>query len=263
MQNQFDVLIVAREDDGVAQRLHQALETRGRRVCRVDGPAAARMFTVRVHAGGNSVSPTVPMFVRASAWWQNIETEDSDERFLRAEAHATFWAAASLCEAPVINRPGPNGPVYRMTSGSIAAILKTQNVNGCREMWVSGPEILGGVDDTLWGEDMEFLTAPVSQLRKSGPLRARKLNPQALYEIVSVVGKRGFSATCDSRTAELNLIEQSVALVQRTEVHLATVTWAVDENGATPIRLNAAPEVQELRYSWNEVSEALCEDLAS
>jgi len=26
--------------------------------------------------------------------------------------------------------------------------------------------------------------------------------------------------------------------------------------------LNAAPEVQELRYSWNEVAEALCEDLA-
>ena len=92
-------------------------------------------------------------------------------------------------------------------------------------------------------------------------MRARKLNPAALYEIVTVVGDRAFSATTDPRSAELGLTERSTALCRRIDTHFATITWAIDEHGATPVRLNPSPEEAELRYAWRDVSQALCTDL--
>jgi hypothetical protein len=257
----MDVLIVAGLDDGVALRLRQALEKRGRRVSHHDGPSAARLFTLRVAAGTRKVTPSSPMFVRASAWWHEPRSESSDERFLRAEAYATFWAAAALSPAPVINRPGRDGSVGRMTSGALAALSGSPPGASRPESYVSGPEVLGDAAEAMWGEDLEFRVAPVAQFRRGTPLRARELNPGALYEIVTVVGERGFSATQDPRSVELHLEERSAAITRRAAVHFATITWAVDDTGATPVRLNSAPEEFELRYHWNDVADTLCEDL--
>jgi hypothetical protein len=258
-----DVLIVAWNDDAVARHLSEVLESRGRVTQCMDGPTAARLFTVRVTKEHTTVEPQIPMFVRPSAWWYEEASTDADERFLRAEAYAAFWAAAALSPAPALNRPGRNGPAVRMTWGTLGPLTAWCGVNGDRETYVSGPELLQGqgLDETLWGEDVMWLTAPVNQLRPEIPLRARKLNPHAGYEIVTVVGQRGFAATADPLSAELGLVERSIALAQKSEVAFATVTWAVDETGATPVRLNAAPDEQEVRYVWPEVADALCEEL--
>jgi hypothetical protein len=151
-----------------------------------------------------------------------------------------------------------------MTFAAIASVLSsTENGNSGGELYVSGPEALEGRNDSIWGEDAEYLTAPLSHLRKALPVRARVVNPCALYEIVTVVGARGFSATLDPRTTELDLISRSVDLARSVDLHFATITWAIDDSGAAPVRLSAAPEEPELRYAWEEVAGALCEDLTA
>jgi hypothetical protein len=256
-----DVLIVAGKEDTVADRLRRDLERIGRRAEVLDGPAAGRLFTILVQPGGATVTPSPPMFVRASAWWYDDSSADMDERFLRAEAYAAFWAAAALSKAVVINRAARGGGGGRMTAGALAAAMGTLDA-GARDIYASGPEFIeysGG--DTIWGEDSEFRAGSISELRPREPLRARKLNPAALYEIVTVVGDRAFPATTDPRSAELDLAGRSAALCRRVATHFATITWAIDEQGATPVRLNPSPEEPELRYAWRDVSRALCADL--
>jgi hypothetical protein len=261
MEPPADILIVAREDDRVAIRLRRALEERSRRVIQLDGPSAARIFTIRVQSDSTIVAPSVPMFIRASAWWSDVAPETPDDRFLRAEEYATFWAAAALCDAPVVNRPGRHGGVGRMTWGAIA---RAQNLRPERErceIFASGPEMVTHLDDAMWAEDPNYVSAPIGSLQARLPVRARKISADALYEIITVVGQRAFSATTDPSTVRLDLINRSLTLARQVDVHFATVTWAIDDGGATAVRLNDAPDEAELRYSWSEVVEALCLDL--
>src|SRR5579862_6726668 len=95
-----EVVIIAGAQDVVANRLRLALEQKGRRVSQLDGPSAARIFTIYVRDGKGTVTPDIPLFVRASAWWREAPSADPDENFLRAEAYATFWAATALSAAP-------------------------------------------------------------------------------------------------------------------------------------------------------------------
>ncbi|MGB8842345.1 MAG: hypothetical protein WCC64_14895 [Aliidongia sp.] len=260
MSQTSELLIVAGHQDGVATRLQHALETKGHQVFRLDGMSAARIFSINLRSGATSVEPSLPMFVRPSAWWHQ-GTETADERFLRAEAYATFWAAAALSSSPVINRPGRNGYVGRMTWGAIASTLNSSD--GTPELHASGPEAIADPGEEIWGEDADFRVAPLANLRHGLPIRAHKVGINALYEIVTVVGQRAFSATSDPLSSGLDLVSQSLAIARRVGVSFATVTWAVDERGAVPVRLNAAPEESELRYAWSEVVDALCEELTT
>jgi hypothetical protein len=255
-----DVLIIAREDDEVAVRLQHALAARGKSVSSLDGPAAARRFTISSRSNSVAVTPAVPLFIRPSAWWTQ-PPDGTDEAFLRHEEYATLWAAAALSAAPVINRPTATGTVGRLTWGSIAALLDLREP-GTEEIHSSGPEVLRDSDECLWGEDATYVSAPISALRPGVPLRARRLNPAALYEIITIVGARAFPATKDPRSAELNLAGHSLKLAAKLGIHFATVTWALDDNTATPVRVNASPDDSDIRYAWQEVAEALCEDLA-
>jgi hypothetical protein len=260
MEFAADVLVVAGRLDAVANRSRRDLEMTGRQVEMLDGPSAARLFTISVRPDQIVVAPSLPMFVRASAWWYDQSGASADEQFLRAEAYATFWAAAALSKTPVINRTGPRGGVGRMTAGALAAAIGA--ADPVFDIHASGPEIIeANADETIWGEDFEFRVASIAEMRHGEPLRARKVNLAALHEIVTVVGSRAFSATADPRTAELGLLEHSLALCRALELHFATITWAIDGQGATPVRLNPAPEEPDLRYAWRDVSEALCADL--
>jgi hypothetical protein len=255
-----DVLIVAGQGDRVAQRLQRDLEKIGKRAVVVDGPSAARLFTIRVRPNEVTVEPSPAMFVRPSAWWYNQAAADADEQFLRAEAYATFWALTALSKNVVVNRIPSGGGIGRMTAGALSAALRTGN--GASEIHASRPEFIkDGTGATIWGEDLEFRVGAIPELRRGEPLRARRINPAALYEIVTVVGGRAFSATTDPRSAELALTERSAALCCDLEIHFATLTWAVDVEGATAIRLNPSPEEAELRYRWRDISQALCADL--
>jgi hypothetical protein len=254
-----DVLIVAAGTDKVAIRLGEDLRAKGRLVSHVDGMSAARFFTIRVRPDSTSVTPSIPMFVRASCWWrENWHEQTADERFLRAEAQGAFRAVMSLLSAPVINRLSGT---TRMTWGSIASMFPFEGTEAIPEIHVSGPEMFASPDDSLWGESGDYVVAPISEFSTGTPLRGRRIDADALYEIVTVVGGRGFAATTDPRSAELDLAAQSVALVRELGMNFATVTWAIGGHRAIPVRINAAPELAELRYAWNEISEALHADL--
>jgi hypothetical protein len=116
--------------------------------------------------------------------------------------------------------------------------------------------------ENSWGEDCNYISAPITMLQANVPVRARKIRPNALYEIVTVVGARAFPATQDPRTIELDLPARSLSLVERVNLHFATVTWAVDDTCAAAVRLNAEPDETEVRYAWDRIASALCEDLA-
>jgi hypothetical protein len=257
---QSKILIVADDNDQVATRLGIALEKRERSILRLEGPSAARIFTLRGLPRASVVSPNLPMFIRPSAWMHTRSAKNSDEHFLREEAYATFWAAAALSSALVINRPTSSGPAGQFTSTRITAALGMATVPG-PEVHASGPEMINDPTNETWGENVHFQSGPVALLPPEVPLRARKVHQDALYEIVTVVGSRAFPATMDPRTTELRLASRSVSIAQKFKLHFATITWSIDRAGATPVRLNATPEEAELQYTWNETVNALCEDL--
>jgi hypothetical protein len=254
-----DVLIISRPEDGVSRRLEEALTARGHSATWLDGPGAARLFTIRVTAAGDQVAPDLPMFVRPVPWWDGGAEATPDARFLRNECFATFWAAAALCGRPVINRPTPEGPVYRLTAGS----LRT-HVAGHGEIHASGPERIAEDDDgAFWGENAEYRVGAVATLPAGVPVRARRVDVRAGYEIVTVVGAQAFPATTDARSAVHDLAARSIALARQFGVQFAAVTWAVTDEMAEAVRLNPTPSESELRYRRADVLDALCRDLLS
>ena len=211
------------------------------------------MFTIRVRAGATTITPYVAMLARASAWWHSKE-ENPDERFLRSEAYATFWAAASLSTGPVINRPAKDGFIGRMTWSALGVALSSHSTTCDGEFHASGPECFTDVDETIWGEDCEFHVAPIGDLRLSVPIRARRINLRALYEIVTIVGDRAFTAAAISRSSVLQLKEKSINIARSLGLHFATVTWAIDKGGAVPVRLNGTPDESELLFVLDAMS---------
>jgi len=254
-----EVLIVSRPEDVVSRRLETALTQRGHSVTWLDGPGAARLFTIRVTAVGDQVVPDVPMFVRPVSWWDGDSEAEPDARFLRNECFATFWAAAALCGRPVINRPTPEGPVYRLTAGSLS-----RHVAGRGEIYASGPEQIAEDDDAaaaFLGENTEYRVGALATLPVNVPVRARRVDAGAGHEIVTVVGGEAFPATTDARSAVHDLAARSLELTRKFRVQFATVTWAVTDDMAEAVRLNPTPYESELRYRWADVLDALCREL--
>jgi hypothetical protein len=254
-----DVLIISRPEDGVSRRLETALTARGHSATWLDGPAAARLFTIRVTDAGGQVVPDLPMFVRPVPWWDGDTEADPDARFLRNECFATFWAAAALSGRPVINRPTPGGPVYRLTAASLGS-----HAAGRGEIHASGPEQIADDDDDVaafWGENAEYRVGALATLPADTPVRARRVDAEAGYEIVTVVGRQALPATTDARSAVHDLAARSIGLAHQFGVQFATVTWAVTEDMAEAVRLNPTPYESELRYRWADVLDALCREL--
>ena len=259
----MDVLLIARQDDEVAHELCGLLKKRGKVALILDGVSAARLFTVRSHGAVVTVSPQVPLFLRPSAWWTDTVVVDDDERFLRTESYSTLWAAAALSAAPVLNRPSERG-----LNGLMTGVAGNDEHN--LDCGGSRPEIFASRSgelcepDGLWGEDLgTYRRGPVRTLDPNSPIRARNVDATALYEVIAVVGERGFASTDDPRTNTLALVQRSVAIAKGIGLMFATITWAIGQSGdAMLARINHGPTSAELQYSWSEVGEALCEELS-
>jgi hypothetical protein len=259
------VAVIASGRDTVACRLARAIERRGREALLVDGPAAARLFTIRRSGRECSVTPALPMFIRHSAWWSDVPRVTSDERFSIGESYSAIWAVAALSAAPVINRPDWAGWRSHLTAGDIGSLLPPDQDQGLAEVFASGPrqatmDYSGPIIGTLWGKNVDRQTGPVSSLPAGVPLRARPVDQDAGYEIITVVGDRAFSATDDPRSSAFALRDRSVQLARQGGVHFAAVTWSVGAD-AVPVRLSANADESEVRYAWREVEDALCTDL--
>jgi len=259
------VLVVASDRDRVAARLARELRARGRDALLIDGAEAARMFTIRVDGASASVTPSCPMFMRRSAWWRDAEPASDDERFLTMECYSTVWAAAALTDAPVVNRPGVRGWPGRLTAATIEHVAG-DGTHGVVEVHASGPERAtisngNGSARVPWGKNVQRGTGAVERLPAGVPLRARAVDPNEAYEIVTVVGTRAFTATNDALSASLDLCARSIELAQRAELLFATVAWAVHGGEAEPVRIDANAKDKDLRFAWPEIADALCEEL--
>jgi hypothetical protein len=257
-----DVLVVAGAEDAFALEIKAEIARCGRSVAMLDGPSAARLFTIRVKSAGTQVSPVMPMFMRTSAWSSGFgEADDADRRFLTEEAFATLWAAAYSMPACVINRPSSKGSIWRLTSSCFTRT--SENLVRSEEFYASGPELLRNLKGSIWGEDTDFRSAELSALRPDRPVRARIINDLAEYEIVTVVGNEAFCATAHLRSEKANLREKSLAVVRSLKIHFAAMTWALDEDTVAPVRLNAEPGLAELRTCFVEARASIVRDLIS
>jgi hypothetical protein len=275
--SQTPIVVLASTEDRLATRVARAVEDRGRTALYLDGPAAARLFTVKVDGAAGKVTPELPMFVRNSAWWRSKAPTSADERFIVGENYSMVWAVTALCPATVINRPSRNGWVDHFTPGTIAPLVDGEVPQGLTEVYASSPAVVGlgtkqagdlasggpATASLPWGKNVDQATGPVGDLAPGTPLRARLVDPDALYEVVTVVGERAFASTNDPRTKELRLVERSTSLAAKAGLHFATVTWAVHADQAEPVRLNSDVRESETRFAWPEVENALCEDLVA
>jgi hypothetical protein len=205
------------------------------------------------------------MFVRQSAWWSDPPPATPDERFAASESYSAIWSVAALSSAPVINEPHREGWVPELTAGTMRPILPPSCCPPLAEVRASSAlralaTELAGAGLVLWGENVQGLTGPVASLPAAVPLRARPVDQDESYEIITVVGEQAFSATTDPRTSEFRLPERSILIAQQAGVHFAAVTWSVGMD-AMPVRLNPNANENELRYSWAEAEDALCADL--
>lgn len=260
------VVILASGHDRVARRLAAALELRGHDALLLDGQSASRLFTIRV-AGHAEVSPELPLFIRPSAWWSDQPRTEPDERFAVAESYSAIWSVAALSSRPVINRPDGRGWPPDLTSGLLQSYVRADVGGELAEVCASRPRYATACGPTpeglvLWGRNAAHLAGPVASLPEDIPLRARPVDPDAGYEIITVVGDRAFSATTDPRTGQLELPERSLQIARQADLHFAALTWSVGTN-VVPVRLTGAPTEAELRYSWAEVEDALCADLTA
>lgn len=258
------VVILASAHDRVARRLAAALERRGRDALLLDGQSASRLFTIRV-SGQAEVSPELPLFIRPSAWWSEQPRFEADERFAIAESYSAIWSVAALSSRPVINRPDGRGWPPDLTAGLLQSFVQAGVGDELAEVCASRPRYATAARPAseglvMWGRNAAHLAGPVASLPDDIPLRARPADPEAGYEIITVVGDRAFSATTDPRTVQLELPERSLQVAQQAGLHFAALTWSVGANVA-PVRLTGAPTEAELRYSWAEVEDALCADL--
>ena len=270
-------MVLASVEDRLATRVARAVEDKGRTALYLDGPAAARLFTVKVDGGAAEVTPALPMFVRNSAWWRSNPPTTADERFIVGENYSMVWAVAALCPATVINRPSRRGWADHFTPGTIAPLLDGEVPHGLAEVYASSPTVVGiGAKQAgdlpspgpvaaglPWGKNVDQATGPVGDLAQGTPLRARLVDPDALYEVATVVGERAFLSTNDPRSKELHLARRSAQLAARAGLHFATVTWAVHNDQAEPVRLNSDVRESEARFVWPEVENALYEDLVA
>ena len=256
------VAVIASGRDKVAARVAQAIERRGWTALRLDGPSVARVFTIRVTGGVPEVTPGLPVFMRGSAWIRDGELSTADQRFLAVEEYSALWAALALASAPVINRPGPHGWRHRLTAAEIRLLLDTPRPVPA-EVHASGPRQvrLAVPGRVAWGSTAGDGTGPVADMSDGVPLRARAVDPGAAYEVITVVGERGFAA--GARARDLRLTERSARLASRAGLHFATATWSVSEDGTEPepVRLDADPAYRAVRGVWDDVADALCADL--
>jgi hypothetical protein len=269
------IAIVADPNDDVAIKVGLALESRGHEVVNLDGPSAARTFTTSLQEGVAQVHPKLPIFLRASAWWATSKEYTLDQGFLLEENYGALWAATALSSAVVVNRPRNEPRVEALGVGSIHHLFGSHAVAPRKvqsharfnqaEVRANCPNRvrLKKPGQSLWGRNIDGLSAPLEELPFGVPLRARAFDIDEAYEIIAVVGERAFPATCDPATSELGLEGRTVKLAQLAGLQFATVWWAVSQPGALAVRIDPNPAFEHIVYSWPDVQDALCTELAS
>ena len=263
MPRRRSVNVIASADDTVAALIAAEFTKRGVFAEWIDGPAAARRFTLSTSAAGVRVTPLVPIFYRNSAWYSvpTVDVADSDAAFLRDECYAAIWAAAYSMPLSVINRPTLSGFRGRLTSSSFTVSDCPENRAAYQEHFASGPEELTDLAGVVWAEMSNYDSADLTSISRSAPLRARSIKTPSTYTYIVVIGTRALVRSPRPGPQLKIVATRSVALVRHYKLGFATVIWACNNGDYAPIRLNPDPGIEDILGLETLVLDYLIEEL--
>jgi hypothetical protein len=254
--------VIAGAHDDVANLVTAKLAENGVVAELIDGPVAARRFTLLTIGTEIRVTPSVLMFYRNSAWYSTREfrVANSDAAFSRDECYATIWAAAYASRLAVINRPTLFGFHGRLTSSSFSALDSPESAP--QEQFASGPEELTDLAGLVWAETSDYDSTNLTSVSRTTPIRARRIEESCTYNYVTVVGERAFVNGGTELSREMQVIStRSVTLVRHFKLTFATVIWACTSGNCVPIRLNPDPAIEDILGSKNLVIDHLVQEL--
>ena len=224
-----DLWIVADDDDGVADAVAEFATTRGLAVSRVTFGQFARSVTVNFSGLAATVTPSAPILLRTG--WDSFG-DDADARFLRLEAHAQAWAACTLCESPVINRPTELGLTGYADYATVLSLVRAQAraapgvVTPPEEIYSSGWQ----EEDGDWAvQDLVTYATAAAPVRPDGdgPYRYRRWQPTSHYVTVTLVDEHGWVTDHLGAGRHDGLIAPSVAILCALGLRFGAVIWSV------------------------------------
>jgi hypothetical protein len=257
----LDLVVVGEPEDRLAAELAARARAEGRSVLFAGIAACIERIVVATSCDSCRVDPDVPMLLRLPP--PPATLLPPDEAFHRGERLAMLWAAAALCRSPVINRPGTGGFSGRCSPSAALTEIRAGVFAGRTEVFSRVPPPPAGMDatggiwclqDTVTHSTTCWPDVPVG----IGPYRARPVDPDEAYELVTVVGESAWRASTVPLES-LALEARSIALVAALELTFAVVTWAVSRQGArgVPARVNPFPTLEQVRHVWPEVASTL------
>lgn len=261
-----DLWIVADEGDGVADAVAERARARDLAVSRVAFSQFARSVTVDFSGSAATVTPSAPVLLRTG--WDSFG-EDADAKFLRLETHAQVWAACTLCESPVINRPteiGLTGYADHATALSLVR-ARARAVPGA----VTPPEEIYSSgwleEDGEWAVQDLVTYATAGAPHKpdgDGPYRYRRWQATSHYVTVTVVDGHGWVTDHLGGGEHDHLIVPSGAILGALALRFGAVIWSVPDGGEPEVaKVDAYPPTWALGQHLDAVADLLLTALVS
>ncbi|MFD0772836.1 hypothetical protein ACFQZ2_02745 [Streptomonospora algeriensis] len=258
MSQQF--LLVANDTDRLAQELAAVARSEGQDPLLRDLTQASRMFSISVEARSCTITPDLPLFLRAPL--QRARPQEFRQSFHSLEHTGTLWAVASLIESPCVNRPTPRGFVATSPSACITELRAGFPESATPpELFMSDP-LSAEADGSLWcqqdtgtGHITRSSEVPVGQ----GPYRMRQRNPEAAYETVIVVDNDAWRTSTEPLSQVGDLEECSIGVAAQLGLTFAAVLWALDPEGEKAVlaRVDPYPGFDQVLPVWTEAATAL------
>jgi hypothetical protein len=259
-----DLLIVAENNDELADRLEEFLRGQAVDVERVGYRAAAGRLTVRREKDVATVRPVCPIFLRPPAPRPPFSTGSA--RFHSAEIHGLVWAAAALSDAVVINRPGRHGFGGR-ASGSAAVLRRRAGLpEQGQEIFASHASLVTAVPNEAgwWLERRRSRTAapPADVSADSGPYRGGRIPTGSEAFVACVVGTQVYITPETGHALEERIRHDSVRVAGELGLTFATLAWRRTASADPCLgRVNPWPSLAELGQHWASVRSALVGEL--
>jgi hypothetical protein len=226
----------------------------------MDSEAAARLFSISVESGTATVQPDVPMFLRMPL---TVKRDYFfDESFLHGECVAALLAAATLTKSPVLNRPykgcvsGRAVPSAGLTQLRLGMPVRSEEVfsNTVPAPSFQVPRAFWSIQDLVTFSTNAWPSLPSGD----GPYRAKWLDFEPSYEVVTVLGHEAWRSTT-VKLEHLGLESRSIELIKRLELLFAAVTWEVSPalDSAELARVDPYPSFSQVQPVWTVLGEAL------
>jgi hypothetical protein len=256
----LDLIVIGEPGDRLAANFAATAKAEGHSVMFDGITASVQRLAIATSQDVCRVLPDVPMLLRLPP--HPVPLLDGDEAFHRGERMAMLWAAAALSRSPVINRPGAGGFAGRCSPSAALTEIRAGVFAGRQEVFSRvPPPPAGDPGGRLWclQDTGTYATAcwphvPVG----AGPYRARQVEADEEYELVTVVGERAWRASTVPLES-LALEARSVALVAALELTFAVVTWGISRQraGGVMARVNPFPTWEQVWHVWPDVASAL------